>query len=136
VVLLLRSPVIVLAICAAAVGTVGVFTFAKPDYRAGYEREPISSREYHSPESVRRAFQAHGVDLRHRTNFSGVRGMSDDRTWQATDLQVHVAPREGRVDWGLKLQPYDVRFDNVLVTYGENDQELLRRVQAAVADLR
>jgi hypothetical protein len=49
---------------------------------------------------------------------------------------VHVAPRQSRASWGPEIQPYDVRFDNVLVTYGENDEDLLRRVRAAVEDLR
>lgn len=133
-----RSPVLVVAMLAALFGTVAVFTFAKPVQRDRYESEMIdfSSREYLSPDSVRRSFLAHGIDLRYRTQFFGFEGLSNVRTWTASDLQVQVAPRRGRGSWGPKLERYDERFDNVLVTYGGNDEDLLRRVKAAVADLR
>ena len=51
-------------------------------------------------------------------------------------LQVAVAPRSGRGAWGLELDAYDERFDNLLVTYGGNDEALVRRVDAAVDELR
>jgi hypothetical protein len=35
-----------------------------------------------------------------------------------------------------KLERYEARFGNVLVTYGGRDERLLARVQAAVDDLR
>jgi hypothetical protein len=133
-----RNPVLAVAILAAAFGTVAVFTFAKPEHRDRYQSEMVdfSSREYHSPDSVRRSFLAHGIDLRYRTQFSDFQSLSNVRTWTASDLQVQVAPRRGRGSWGPKLERYDERFDNVLVTYGGTDEHLLRRVRAAVADLR
>jgi hypothetical protein len=136
--LFLRNPVMLVAICAAAVGTVGVFTFAKPQYRPRHESKMIdfSKREYHRPSSVRTAFLAHGVDLRYRTSIAGVQQMSNSPTWEASALLVAVAPRQGKGSWGPELEPYDERFDNVLVTYGGKDEDLLRRVEAAVSDLR
>jgi hypothetical protein len=139
VVLLLRNPVTVLAIGAAAVGTVGVFTFAKPQYHPRYESKMIdfSEREYHSPSSVRRAFLTRGVDLRYRASIAGLQHMSNSpKPWDASALQVAVAPRHGKGSWGPELERYDERFDNVLVTYGGEDGELLRRIKAAVGDLR
>jgi hypothetical protein len=55
---------------------------------------------------------------------------------RAAVLQVMVGPKTGRGSWGPKLEPYDERFDNVLVTYGGHDEALLRQVEAAVSDLR
>jgi hypothetical protein len=139
VVLLLRNPVLVVAITAAAVGTVGVFTFAKPRYQPRYQSEMIdfSKREYQSPSSVRSAFLAHGVDLRYRTSMAGFQQLSNaPKPWDASALLVALAPRRGKGSWGPELAPYDVRFDNVLVTYGGQDDDLLRRVNAAVGDLR
>jgi hypothetical protein len=47
-----------------------------------------------------------------------------------------VAARRGSGSWGPKLDAYDVRFGNVLVTYGGRDHALLRRIESAVSDLR
>jgi hypothetical protein len=38
--------------------------------------------------------------------------------------------------FGPKLEPYDERFGNVMVTYGRKDERMLDRVKAAVAALR
>jgi hypothetical protein len=137
--LFLRNPVMLVAICAAAVGTVGVFTFAKPQYRPRYESKMIdfSKREFHSPSSVRTAFLAHGVDLRYRASIAGLQQMSNSpKPWGASALLVAVAPRQGKGSWGPEFAPFDERFDNVLVTYGGKDEDLLHRVEAALSDLR
>lgn len=42
----------------------------------------------------------------------------------------------GTGSWGPKLEPYDERFANILVTYGGTDEYLLARVEDAVAALR
>jgi hypothetical protein len=55
---------------------------------------------------------------------------------EADALQVMIGPPKGRGSWGPKLEPYDERFGNVLVTYGGEDEQLLRRVKAAVSALR
>jgi hypothetical protein len=47
-----------------------------------------------------------------------------------------VAPSIGSGSWGPELEPYDERFDNLLVTYGGNNQRLLDEVDAAVSSLR
>jgi len=47
-----------------------------------------------------------------------------------------IAPHNGNGSWGPKLEPYDVRFGNVFVTYGGKDKRLLERVKAAVSDIR
>jgi hypothetical protein len=51
-------------------------------------------------------------------------------------IQVQVGPRTGTGSWGPKLEPYDERFGNVLVTYGGHDEQLLGGIKAAVSDLR
>ena len=46
------------------------------------------------------------------------------------------APHDGKGSWGPKLERYDERFGNLFVTYGGHDTALLRRVKAAVSDIR
>jgi len=55
---------------------------------------------------------------------------------QADALQVVLGPPEGSGSFGPKLEPYDERFGNVMVTYGGTDKRLLRRIEAAVSTLR
>jgi hypothetical protein len=56
--------------------------------------------------------------------------------WTADALQVGIAPHNGKGSFGPKLEPYDERFGNVMVTYGGTDERLLKQVKAAVSALR
>lgn len=47
-----------------------------------------------------------------------------------------MGPRIGTGSFGAKLEAYDERFGNVMVTYGGHDDQLLDRVKAAVDDVR
>jgi hypothetical protein len=124
---------------AAFVATIGVFVFARPEYRSAHESDPVdlAAQFYFEPVSVKRAFAAEGVDLSHSAKFEGITTLSDVPHWDVTNLTVTVAPRTGTVDWGPKFQDqYDERFGNLLVQYGGEDEELLARVKAAVATLQ
>jgi hypothetical protein len=55
---------------------------------------------------------------------------------RADALQVVVAPRSGTGGWGPRLEAYDRRLDNVLVTYGGEDERLIAELDAAVSSLR
>jgi hypothetical protein len=57
------------------------------------------------------------------------------RAAQADDLQVVVGPRTSTGSFGPKLESYDNRFENVMVTYGGDNEQLLQKVKAAVASL-
>jgi hypothetical protein len=97
----------------------------------------FSSAHYYSPSFVRRAFVAQGVTLHAGDRTGGLTWLSNVRLpFPADSLQVMVAARDGKGSWGSKLQPYDVRFGNVFVTYGGHDERLLERAKAAVAALR
>lgn len=51
-------------------------------------------------------------------------------------LNVVVGPRTGTGSYGPRLEPFDERFGNVLVTYGGKDERLLERIENAVDALR
>jgi hypothetical protein len=127
---------IVLAACGAVVA---VLAFARPEYRPRYESKMIdfATVQYYSPETVRRAFEGEGVDLRFSTRSFGITTFSNRRRpFTADQLMVVVGPRTGTGSFGPELEAYDERFGNVLVTYGGRDELLLDRVENAVASLR
>jgi hypothetical protein len=133
-----RQLVGALLVCTAIVATTGVFTFAKPVYRPPNASKTIdfSQVDYFSPRLVRSAFARHGIVLRGITQ-DGFQLLSNRKPpWPAASLQLAIAPHDGKASWGSKLEAYDERFGNVFVTYGGHDAKLLRRVKAAVADIR
>jgi hypothetical protein len=135
----LRHPISLVLVVAALAGTAAVFAFARPQYHSPNESEMIdfSERVHHSPEAVQAAFATHGIQLRIVSRFSGMIVLSNGPApLQADDLQVIVAPRSGSGSWGPRLEPYDERFDNLLVSYGGKDEQLLADVQSAVSDLK
>ena len=124
---------------AALAALAAVFTFARPAYHSQSESKMIdfSKEHYYSPSVVRRAFAGRGITLHAGDRSGGLTWLSNvPLPFPADSLQVMVAERNGRASWGPKLQPYDVRFGNVLVTYGGSDERLLERAKAAVAVLR
>ena len=131
-----RHLVGVLLIASMLLITVGVFTFARPVYHSPNESPTIdfSKVHYYSPATVKRAFARHGIEL-HSGDVSW--WMSDQPPpWRTGALQVLVGSHNGKASWGAKLEPYDERFGNVFVSYGGHDEALLRRVKAAVSDIR
>jgi hypothetical protein len=129
-----------LVVGAALLVTVGIFTFARPEYHPPNESKMIdfSKQHYYSPALVRKTFAAHGIVL--HVGASPGLGMAwmghTPVPFPADSLQVMVGPRTGRGSWGAKLEPYDERFGNVFVSYGRHDDGLLRRVKAAASDMR
>ena len=133
----LRHSVSILIVVAAAAATAGVFVVATPEHpRDESEMIDFSERDYYSTERVRAAFTAHGIELHATAGPNGFTIFNRRGEVQADALQVLVAPRHGRGSWGPKLEHYAVRFGNVLVTFGERDDELLGRIKAAVEELR
>ena len=136
----LRYPLSIIVVAAALVATGAVFMFARPQYHPPNESKMIdfSKVDYRSPGAVRSAFADHGITLH--------AGAAPGKGWvwfggrpapfPADSLQVIVAARRGKGSWGPKLEPYDARFGNVFVSYGEHDPALLARVKSAVSDLR
>jgi hypothetical protein len=135
-----RYSVSIVVILAATLATFAVFTFARPEYHPRYESKMIdfSTQDYYSPAEVRQAFSAHGIKLRGVTGPApGFLLLSNaPAPWTADVLQVVIAPHNGKGSFGPKLEPYDERFGNVMVTYGRKDERMLDRVKAAVSALR
>jgi hypothetical protein len=137
--LILRYPISLVLVLAALAGTAAVFTVARPQFRSadGSEMVDFSKRTYRSLETVQSAFAAEGIQVRVVGRFNGFITLSNGSApVQADALQVVVAPKSGNGSWGPRLEPYDERFDNLLVTYGGKDERLLARVKSAVSALR
>jgi len=129
----------VLIVLAACLAALGVFTFARPQYHPLYESKMIDFSKLHHYDrgAVRAAFAARGIDLYAGDNPAvGMSTFSSDPAFRADAVQVVVGPRPGTGSFGPKLESYDERFGNVMVTYGGQDERLLDRVKAAVDDLR
>jgi hypothetical protein len=135
-----RYSLSILVILAATLATFAVFTFARPEYHPRYESKLIdfSTQDYYSPAEVRQAFSAHGVKLRQVAGPApGFLLLSNaPAPWTADVLQIVIAPHNGKGSFGPKLEPYDERFGNIMVTYGRKDEWMLDRVKAAVSALR
>jgi hypothetical protein len=133
-----RHPAPLTVVVAALAATAAVFIFARPEYHPTYESKMIdfSKVEHHSPGTVRVAFAQRGVRLSVVSHFNGMTILSNDAALSADALQVIVAPRTGSASWGPRLEAYDKRFDNVLVTYGGEDEHLIAELDAAVSSLR
>ena len=128
----------VLVVLAAFLAAVGVFAFARPQYQPLYESKTIdfSKLHHYDASAVRGAFAAHGVTLYTGDRPApGMATFSSDPAFHAAAVQVIVGPRTGTGSFGPKLESYDQRFGNVMVTYGGHDERLLDRVKAAVGDL-
>ena len=135
-----RHTVLLVVVSIAFLATAGVFLFARPEYHRATESAMIdfSKRPYYAPAAIREAFAAHGIELHAaRGPLAGSVWFSNRAApWPADALQVMVMPRTGKGSWGAKLEPYDERFGNVMVTYGGHDERLLDRVEDAVDDVR
>jgi hypothetical protein len=136
----LRHWISIAVVLGALAATTAVFAFARPAYHPPYESKMIdfSRQRYVSPATVRSAFRAHGIRLSAGDSPGpGMTWFCNERVPCTADaLQVMVGPRTGRGSWGPQLEPYDERFGNVLVTYGGHNDALLRRIDAAVSELR
>lgn len=75
----------------------------------------FSKQNYLSPESVRAAFAKQGIRLETSPSFR-------------RSAHRHREPRP-------KLESQDIRFENVMVTYGGHDEQLLQKVKPAVSSL-
>jgi hypothetical protein len=134
-----RHVAAVLIVLAGCLAALGVFTFARPQYHPRYESKTIdfSQQHYYSPRIVRLAFSARGVKLYAGDSPGvGIATLSTDPGFHADAAQVIVGPRTGTGSFGPKLEPFDERFGNVMVTYGGHDERLLGQLKAAVNDLR
>jgi hypothetical protein len=134
-----RHPVPVVVAIAALVATAILFAVARPEYdsQRGSRMIDFSTEHYYSPGTVRGVFASRRIKLYAGDQPApGTFTLSGDPRFFADALQVQVGPRTGTGSWGPKLEPYDERFGNLLVTYGGHDELLLGQIKAAVNDLR
>jgi hypothetical protein len=134
-----RHVAAILIVLAACLAALGVFAFARPQYHPLYESKMMdfSKQYYYDAGTVRRAFTARHIELYAGEKPAvGTATFSSDPAFHADAVQVIVGPRTGTGSFGPKLESYDERFGNVMVTYGGHDEHVLGRVKAAVNDLR
>jgi hypothetical protein len=131
-----RYSLSILVVVGATLATFAVFTFG-PAYHPRYESKMIdfSKQNYLSPDTVTTAFAKQGIRLVTSSVFK-LTLLNMPRAVQADDLQVVVGPRTGTGSFGPKLESYDSRFENVMVTYGGHDEQLLQDIKAAASSLR
>ncbi len=136
--LVLRHPAPFLVVLSACATIAAVFAFTRPAYSPTNEGAMVdfSQVRHYSPDAVRSAFAGQGIRLRLNSRFFGITMLSRVAVPDSDALQVMVGPKSGQASWGPKLEPYDERFGNVLVTYGGRDEQLLDRVETAVSALR
>ena len=127
---------VVIGVCAAAALVSGaLMTLAVGPSSPAEAMIDFSTRDYRSVHEVQRAFARSGVRLHESSRFGGFVTLTNaNGPLTADKLTVVVAPRRGNGSWGPKLARYDVRFDNLLVTY-DHDDALLERVERAVGSL-
>lgn len=137
--LLTRYPVSLAIILAAATAVAAVFTFARPQLKSepGTEMVNLAEKNYISPSAVRAAFAAEGLPLRYTAGSPPLLVLHSDPPPQTAEkLSVLVGARTGLVGFGAKYNAYDERFENVMVTYGGDDEAMLAQIKASVATLK
>lgn len=119
-----------------AIAVTGAF-FAFGQSRVGRVVD-LSRVHYYSPAVVRKAFDAVGIRLRYTsaTDVSPRWISATPLPVPTTGLYVMVAPRSGRVDWGVKPSGFDQPLGNLLVHYGGGNATTLTEIKAAVTALR
>jgi hypothetical protein len=138
--LVARHPVSLVIVLAAFAAVAAVFTFARPQYHRPYESKMtnLAEQDYISPKTVRAAFAREGLALRYlsATNLTVLSDVPSAEQGHPGKVVVVVGGRTGMIGLGPELDPYDERFDNVLVTYDGTNGATVDRVKAAVAALK
>jgi hypothetical protein len=133
-----RTSAVLVLVAVAAVG--GLFTVARARVETGggdSQMIQLAEQAHVSVAAVRDAFAAEGIVLRYSTTAPVVTILSTSPPgqWTSEKLFVHVGGRTGQIDFGARSTEYDERFENILVTYGGDDESLLRRIELSVEAL-
>jgi len=140
---LLRYPVSLALVLVALLATIGVFIFARPQYRPAVQRTiDMSTRHHYTSAEVQRVFAAHGLPLTYARHM----GKGDSYLLvlyempginPTTQLYVHLAGPATKVDWGPKDETsWEQRSANLEIHYGGPNELMLAQVKAAASELR
>jgi hypothetical protein len=140
---LLRYPVSLAIVLVAVLATMGVFLFARPQYRPVEQKTiDMSTRHHYSGVEVRRVFAAHGLPLTYARHM----GKGDSYLLMlfetpvpdsTTQLYVSLAGPATKVSWGPKDETsWEQRSANLLIHYGGANERMLAQVKAAASELR
>ena len=140
---LVRYPVSVAIVLVAVLATMGVFLFARPQYRPAEQKTiDMSARHHYSSVEVQRVFAAHGLPLTYARHM----GKGDSYLLMlfetpvpnpTSQLYVDLAGPAAKVSWGPEDKiSWEQRSANLLIHYGGANERMLAQVKAAASELR
>jgi hypothetical protein len=140
---LLRYPVSIAIVLVALLATIGVFIFARPQYKPAEQKTiDMSTRHHYSSAEVQRVFAAHGLPL----TYARHQGKGDSYFLMlfetpvpnpTTQLYVYLAGPATKVSWGPKdVTSWEQRSANLEIHYGGANERMLAQVKAAASELR
>jgi hypothetical protein len=140
---LLRYPVSLAVVLVALLATIGVFIFARPQYKPAEQKTiDMSTRHHYTSAEVQRAFAAHGLPLtyaRHEGKGENYFLMLFETPVPnpTTQLYVYLAGPATKVSWGPEDKTsWEQRSANLEIHYGGANERMLAQVKAAAAELR
>jgi hypothetical protein len=140
---LLRYPVSLAVVLVALLATIGVFLFARPQYKPAEQKTiDMSTRHHYTSAEVQRVFAAHGLPLTYAHHMgkgeSYFLHLSEDRGPNpTTQLSVYLAGPATKVSWGPKDETsWEQRSANLEIHYGGANERMLAQVKAAASELR
>jgi hypothetical protein len=142
-VVLLRYPVSLALVLVALLATIGVFIFARPQYKPVEQKTiDMATRHHYTSAEVQRVFAAHGLPLTYARHM----GKGDNYLLMlfetpvpnpTTQLYVDLAGPATKVSWGPQDKTsWEQRSANLLIHYGGANERMLAQVKAAAAELR
>jgi len=139
----LRYPVSLAVVFAALLATMGVFIFARPQYKPAEQHViDMSTRHHYTSAEVQRVFAAHGLPLtyaRHMGKGESYLLMLFETPVPnpTTQLYVDLAGPASKVSWGPKdTTSWEQRSANLEIHYGGANERMLAQVKAAASELR
>jgi hypothetical protein len=139
----LRYPVSLALVLVALLATIGVFVFARPQYRPAEQHTvDMATRHHYTSADVQRVFAAHGLPLTYANHMG--KGQSylltlseTPRPWATSQLYVYLAGPADKVSWGpADTTSWEQRSANLLIHYGGANTRMLAQVKAAASELR
>ena len=140
---LLRYPVSIAIVLVALLATIGVFLFARPQYRPAEQHEiDMATRHHYTSAEVQRVFAAHGLPL----TYARHSGKGDSYLLMlfetpvpnpTSQLYVYLAGPATKVSWGPEdATSWEQRSANLQIHYGGANERMLAQVKAAGSELR
>ena len=139
----LRYPVSLAIVFVALLATIGVFIFARPQYKPAEQHMiDMATRHHYTSAEVQRVFAAHGLPLTHARHMGKGQSYSlmlfeTPGIQTTTQLVVYLEGPATKVSWGPKdKSSWEQRSANLMIRYGGANERMLAQVKAAASELR